>query len=378
MKCIVCKQELPEGSVYCLRCGRKQIHEKKPRQKGKRPNGTGSVYREGKTWTAEITRGYTHVDGKDHRLRKRKRGFPTKAAALEYCAMFSKIPEIETQTLEQLWAAWSTSDMTKLSDSKQEAYTIAHNKLLKTDIAFSRIDALRLEDLQKAMDSQCKTFYTARDFKNLLSKLYQRAMIDKQVSVNLSKALTMPDLEEDEPIPFSDIEQANIWKAYGAGDKMAGYILVMIYSGMMPGELLACRKENIDWANFQIIKSGKKTKTRKEVPLVFPDIIEPVLRDLCEYSDGPKLLTMNKDRFYKAYYQTIEAAGCRKLPPYSCRHTTATSLAKESIPAALMQKIMRHAKFQSTLRYIHHDTSDMRSAVNQVASGAKRPKTKAQ
>lgn len=66
------------------------------------------------------------------------------------------------------------------------------------------------------------------------------------------------------------------------------------------------------------------------------------------------------------YYATLERAGCRRLPPYSCRHTAATSLALENIPPSVIQKIMRHARFSTTEKYIHVDLEPMRQAINSL------------
>lgn len=362
MRCAKCGVDLPDDANFCLKCGKKLRREPR-KEKSKRPNGTGSVYREGKSWTAEITKGYTLSDGKMKRIRQRRRGFASRSAAMDWCHASSH-EEPGVQTLEKLWQAWSESDMTQLSSSKQTAYTIAHNKLLKTNIAFVPIAQLRTQDLQRAMDSQCATHYTARDFQSLLSKLYQRAMADQDVTINLARLLTLPELDDSEPVPFDDLEQVKIWQAYTDGSMVAGCVLLMIYTGMMPGELLACRKDMIDWDGFRIVGDGLKTRTRKQTPIVFPDIIEPVLRHLCEWNDGPKLVKLNRDNFYKQYHAMLRDAGCRDLPPYSCRHTTATALDREHLSPALIQRIMRHAKYTSTLRYIHQNTDDMRTGVN--------------
>lgn len=43
MQCVKCKKEIPEESVFCLYCGKKQSAE--PRKAMKRANGMGSVYK---------------------------------------------------------------------------------------------------------------------------------------------------------------------------------------------------------------------------------------------------------------------------------------------------------------------------------------------
>ena len=140
----------------------------------------------------------------------------------------------------------------------------------------------------------------------------------------------------------------------------------MIYTGMMPGELLGCQKDFIDWQGKQIRGAGKKTKERKETPIVLADVILPVLSDLCDHTAGEKLIKINKDNFYQVYYETLQRAGCRRLTPYSCRHTAATSLAMENIPPSVIQKVMRHAKFSTTEKYIHISIDPMLEAVNKL------------
>ena len=63
----------------------------------------------------------------------------------------------------------------------------------------------------------------------------------------------------------------------------------------------------------------------------------------------------------------------RKLPPYSCRHTTATALALGNIAPSVIQEVMRHTKFATTQRYIHPDTTSALAAVNQLASQTQAP-----
>ena len=75
---------------------------------------------------------------------------------------------------------------------------------------------------------------------------------------------------------------------------------------------------------------------------------------------------MQKDRFYAQYYDCLERNGCRRLPPYACRHTTATAPALGNIAPSVIQKVMRHAKFSTTQRYIHPATADMLEAVNAI------------
>ena len=368
MNCIKCKTELPEGANFCPICGKKQPSStvKKSRSRG---NGTGSVYKRGSSWEAAVVLGYKLVDGKAVPIRKTKRGFNTKKEAIEYIPLLKQEKPRTVPTIAALWQQWKAGPYTKLSVSKKCAYEIAFNKM--GDIHFAKIDSLTIADLQNVVNTKAPTYYPARDIKSVLSHLYQRAMADQFVNTNLSDFLVLPDLETKEKEAFNIEEISKLWKDYAAGNWFTGYILLMAYTGMMPGELLGARKEQINWHEKKIQGAGRKTKTRKETPIVLADVIIPVLSDLCAHSEGELLVTVGRDKFYETFHETLERTGCRPLKPYACRHTAATALALENIPPSVIQKIMRHAKFTTTQQYIHIDVEPMLEAVNQMAENRK-------
>ncbi len=367
--CIKCGADLPQGALYCPMCGKKQTAQTNPEKKRtgrSRPNGTGSVYRRGKTWECAIVLGYViQPDGKRKAIRPTKGGFKTKKEAMEYLPKLKEDRPRLTPTLYDLWERYQDSKKyTQLSASRKEKYAIAWRKLER--LWFTKIDLLTTFDLQDTVNDQASTFYTARDLKDLLSKLYQMALPDQYVKSNLAEYIELPELNAKKQEAFTAEEIAKLWTDYADGNWWTGYILLMIYTGMMPGELLGCQKEFIDWQGKQIRGAGKKTKERKETPIVLADVILPVLSDLCDHTAGEKLIKINKDNFYQAYYETLQRAGCRRLTPYSCRHTAATSLAMENIPPSVIQKVMRHAKFSTTEKYIHISIDPMLEAVNKL------------
>lgn len=299
------------------------------------------------------------------RNRSWKSGFKTKAEANEYLVTLEATRK-QIPTLADLWAQYQKTKLPKISDSKQGAYKIARNKL--EPIIGRRINDITLEELQTVVTENGKTYYPSKDMKNVLSHLYKLALPDGYVSVNLSDFIVLPELEENEAVPFNEEEVQAFWTAWAAGDKFVGYILLMIYTGMMPIELMTCKKDMIDWDACEIRGCGHKTKKRKEVPIVFPDFIQPVLQELCDLSTSRigKILCMNKDKFYKTYHKTLIDLNVRDLPPYSCRHTTGTDAARNNINAPVLQQLMRHAKITTTQRYIHMTSDDARQAVNQM------------
>lgn len=361
--CIKCSEKLPEGAVFCPICGKKQISQS--RITTKRGNGTGSVYKRGKSWEAAVVLGYKLEEGRVTPIRRTKSGFKTKKEAIEYLPTLRQEPSRNTPTLRDLWHRFSNSrQYEKLSDSRKEKYGIVWRKIERE--TFVHIDQLTVADLQKMVDNNAQSYYPARDLRDTLSKLYQLAIQDQFVTVNLAEYIELPELNTKERQIFSESDIAKLWEDYLGNNTFAGYILLMIYTGMMPSELFGLQKAQIDWEHRMICGAGRKTKVRKETPIVLADIILPVLERLCEQSKGDKVLHINKDRFYSEYYATLSRAGCKRLPPYSCRHTTASTLALENIPSSVLQKIMRHSRFSTTEGYIHIDIDPMLNAVNRL------------
>lgn len=364
MKCRKCHVEIPDESKFCLRCGAKQDVQRRAKSRG---NGQGSAIKRGSTWTAVWTIGhYVAEDGKSRQVRKWKGGFKTKRDALNFAA--NPTPDAKkAPTLRNYWNGWERAELETLSKSKQTAFKIAWRKL--SALADVEMDKLTIDALQGCIDEKAETYYPAKDMKTILSHLFKRAVAEGNARTNLADFIRLPLLDEKEMQPFTEDELKKLWASYGDGDRILGFVLLMVYSGMMPGELLAMKADMIDWENHEIKGCGLKTKKRKETPIVFPDMIAPVLSDLVEGSKSKTgyVIGMNKDNFYKEYHAALQRAGVRDLPPYSCRHTTATALALGNIAPSVIQEVMRHTKFSTTQRYIHPDTKSAHDAVNTLS-----------
>lgn len=363
MDCRKCGKDIPDGSAYCLYCGVKQAITRTPRTRG---NGQGCAYQRGSTWTAIWTeRTYLDAEGKMHQKRRTKGGFKTRTAALK-CAAHPPRETDPAPTLREYWHTWSQGQMREVGKSKQIAYKIAWDKL--ADIADRRIDELTIARLQRTIDEQADTYYPAKDMKVLLSHLYQLAMAEGKAQRNLTEFLRLPKLEEKKMEAFTEMEIRRLWDSYGDGNSFLGYVLLMIYTGMMPGELFRLEPKMISWSTREIIGCGMKTKKRMETPMVFPSFLVPVLADLVDRTSDRtgRVVAMHPDTFRKEYALALHRANVRPLPPYSCRHTTATALALGNVSPLVIKEIMRHTRIATTQRYVHPDMSAALKAVEDM------------
>lgn len=378
MICPKCKAKTPEESVFCCQCGSKLTAQKKSRSKS-RGNGSGTAFKRGSTWTAQVVIGWRDPPPLDLNnpeskkplipIKLTKGGFKTKSEALAYCPTLKAggvlRPDI-APTLQFYWDNYEKNEFKALSASKQTAYKIAWNKLSKLHSA--AIDQLTVADLRGAVAAQCSTYYTAKDCRTVLTNLFRLAAADGYANKDLPSFIQLPKQTETEREAFSDVEQAALWKLYESGDLRAAVPLLMIYTGLMPGEALDLTVDMIHLEDRQIVGAGKKTNVRKKTPVMIANNIIPVLEDLIANArPSGRLFGTSEDKWRESYYAALEAAGCRRLSPYSCRHTTATALAiTEGIAPQTIRKVMRWSTSRMLDRYAHPDRSDVLTAVDQI------------
>jgi len=250
-------------------------------------------------WTARVLK-YWYVDdnGKYRPKFIYKTGFATKTEAIKHIPILESNIHLKNKekkkvpTLTDLWRLYEKASLPRLSKDKQVAYKGAKKKL--ENIFHTPINLLTIEDLQDAIDSKASTYYPAKDMKTVVSHLYNLAVPEGHVNVNLSEYVKLPELIEKEARKFSKEEQTALWTLYENNDKFVRYILLMIYTGMMPGELQTIKKVNVDLKT-QTINYGLKTNKRKKTPMIIPDEIIPVITDILS-DDGDKLIHINKDK----------------------------------------------------------------------------------
>ena len=126
MKCIKCSADIPDGSVYCYLCGKKQIVAEKKRSVKLRGNGQGTAYKRGNTWTACVTLGWIMPEDLSKPkipVRKTKGGFKTKKDAIDYCpTLRTKGNEGKRMTMQEVWNAWSDMYAPRIVKSTMDCY----------------------------------------------------------------------------------------------------------------------------------------------------------------------------------------------------------------------------------------------------------------
>ena len=339
---------------------------RKPRT---RANGLGSVYwdERSKRWIAQFPiRKHTSEDRKVWFSYKRQ-SFKKRTDALKAVQQLGEQANLRPDFTVSYYYNSMTSRIESLSKDKRSAYRTAYERI--ASIHDVPVKDLTLPQLQEIVDTQVSTYYPAHDIRTLLNGIYKAAVADdKDINPGLPGLISLPPLEEKEVEPFTEEEQLKLWYSYEEGNYDAAAPLIMIYTGMMTGELRKLTKDMIDLDAREIVKAGLKTRERKKRAVLIPDDIVPVLEDLIENTETDRLYPMNEDGFYKMYYKALKTAGIdRKLTPYSCRHTTATVLAVHAnVAPQVLQRVMRWKSTKMADRYVSPSAEDARKAVNKI------------
>lgn len=366
-----CQKAINPDFKYCSYCGADQTRKRRTR----RANGEGCIYTlpNGK-YKLDCVIGYD-VDDTGKLIPQRVTGtFPTRKAALEALPLLKERKRAQlaqpTQSRKYqmltLAAAWDIFESSRayeaLSRSQKEKLQIARRRV--EPLAARRMVDLLLDDMQDLIDTTVSTYYPAKDMRTVFSHCYKIAIKRDIVPYNKASYLELPMLHEEARQPFTHDDLSAFLRDWQCGHHFTGYILIMCYAGLRPGELMAQQIENIH-LDEQYMIGGIKTAagTNRTIPL--PDVLMPVMEYLVK-NRKRKLLEMNKDTFYQRYWETIERLAVSHLSPYSCRHTYMTELARAGVQPGIITAAGGHTDYQTTLRYTHIPISDMVAAANKI------------
>ena len=368
-KCIKCKKEIPDGSLFCLHCGKKQTSTEGRKTK-KRANGTGTVYkvkeRRRKPWAAAacgIFLGYYATQAEaEAALPKDKRDITT-----EY-----------NSSLEAVYEMWKKSHFNDLSVSSIEGYENAWKHLLPCHK--KKMRDIRTDDFQRVINSlveKGRSRSSCEKISILANKLSIYAMERDIIHKNYAQFIKLPKETKKEQEIFSDEEIDILFKHQWK--QTAQIILTFIYSGMRIEELFSIETVNVHLEERYMI-GGEKTEAGKNriIPInekIYPFIeswYNPDNKYLLSNSKGGKKNARNFRE--REFYPFLEEVGIlskddkeRRLTPHNARHTFSSKMVKAGARPELLQKIIGHANYETTIdTYTHFTQEDIKELTSQV------------
>lgn len=365
MNCIKCKKDLPDGSVFCPWCGRKQVMQR-PRKR--RTSGSGSISKlSGKRANPYLARLNGVTVGTYPTVRDAERALSRLVDA--------DVTDKYNWTLKQVYEAWKPEHAAVLEARAQTkgtgttgmtSYETAYNGIPQLhDRVFRNI---RKGELQKVLNDMRETLSVSSTEKTrqLFGQLYRWAMAEHIVTTNLAESLTIKP-ETKVPVVFTADEIKKITKSDLPAAKIA---VILMATGVRIGELFSVRLEDCHDAYFI---GGSKTAAgvNRLVP-VAPAGLE-AYRELRSKSRGPLLIdgySGNKEvsNFRsRDYYPMLESLGIPKKSPHKLRHYYATAAVKAGVRPELLKEMIGHASYSTTIDiYTHQSEKDLLRAAKKI------------
>lgn len=361
----------------------------KPRKKKRRmrlPNGLGSVHKIGgdkerrKPWRARVP---SHVEidpikGKATQKYITIGYFETEADAIEALMDYRKSPytlEASTATFANVFELWKAKKYQEISKAAQIGYNSAYKN--SEPLHNMKIRDIRSTDLEAIMQSLESGYQVQTRLKTFWGQLFRYAMEHDLIQKNYAEFVTTKDkAPETTRTAISPEDREKIWQAIDQGDHDAELVMIYIYTGMRPSELLEVRKENVD-LEARILIGGKKTEAGKNRHIPLHRCIMPFIERLMK-TDG-ELLVMRYDsgkpqaithrRFLQYNWDPLmERLGMPQYTPHYTRHTCATMMREANIPEDIRKLILGHKSQDITDRYTHYTDVMLLSGIDSLPS----------
>lgn len=367
MNCIKCKIELPDGAKFCPMCGKKQQPE--PRKRRKRANGTGTIYKlagnRAKPWVAKRDDIYIGTYRTYHDAQK----------DLERLTD-TDITDRFNMTFAQIYALWKIEHDRELTEKGIRGYVTAYNR--SAALHERKFRSLRASDFQGVvitMENDGLAKSSCEKAVQLFSQLCKWAMREGICNVNYAKFVTITATQKSKRKPFTDAQVGRIQESKHFAAKIA---CILLGSGCRPNELFKVPLENCH-DNYFI--SGSKTEAGREriIPVTaiaqaaYADLLaiarERGCRRLIDAYEGNRTATNYAKRDWKALMAELEIEG---MTPYNCRHTFATSAVRAGVKPELLQAMLGHASYSTTIdHYTHLELADVLDEAGKITVGNK-------
>lgn len=340
----------------------------------KLPNGYGSVYKlSGKRrnpYRAMITKGYVKTKKGIKNDRITIGYYPTKGEALDALVAYHDHPydiKVDSITFAGVYERWSEDHFKTLTNkSSHRSYIAAfkHSEPLH-QMRFKDIRPNHLEGT--IADATCGNATKSR-MKSLYNLMYRYALKYDIAEKNYASLCNSVKVKTEKiKVPFSCDEVKKLWESI---DKIpfVNIVLVGIYSGFRPTELVLIKNENI-YLEEGFIIGGMKTEagTNRKVP------IHPDIKHLIEECYNPKneFLFMDYNMFekgiaplsydkYRNRFKKIMSALDMNHNPHETRHTFVTQAKKCEMNDYMLKLIVGHETRDVTDKvYTHWEIDDL-------------------
>lgn len=360
------------------------------------PNGYGSVIKlSGKRrcpYAVRVTVGtqqYTDKNGKiAYRLKYKYIGYYSDrkqafARLAEYNASKTENSEIVNNLVAQHsknkiiptfssvyedWYKRKENSNRNYSDSALKQYRTSFRRL--KDIWDIPVNLIDYDIIQPILDKyKDKSKSTLTEIRTVLTGVLDHAILRKLITENYARLCDYNYTQSEEKLhyPYSKSEIKLLWEH--KDDFLAKLILITIYTGMRPSELLLIENANIHINECGMIGGIKSAAGKNRfIPIhqkiihIIQELISPESSYLVSI-DGKKVSYSTFRNMYSEYCKSLNL----KHTPHDGRHTCSTALEEIGVPLLLRQRILGHSSKNVTEQvYTTVDRKRLVEAINKL------------
>lgn len=301
--------------------------------------------------------------------------FESEIEAINALMEYRKNPftlEASSATFTDVFDAWKEKRYPQLSNSAKTAYNSAYKN--SAALHEMRMRDIRTIHLEHIMDTIEGGYSVQSRLKVFWGLIFTYALERDFVSKNYAAFIKTRDREpETTRTEISAEHREVLWREALAGDHAAQMVIIYIYTGVRPSELLAIKKADVD-LEARIMIGGLKTDAGKDRRIPIHRSIIPFLEHLIA-TEGETLVTWTtaagkaKKYSYNRYAEKIwkplmDRLGIAECTPHCTRHTCATMLREAKVEEDIRKAILGHARRDITDRYTHLSDSMLLEAID--------------
>lgn len=281
----------------------------------------------------------------------------------------------ETPTFAEMYDKWKKyrkSLPDKIANNTWRNYEIAFNHL--SDLHHKKFNALRTDEVQECINKwTCKSNSTVSNIRTVLNNMYKYALMNNYIEKDLSRFFVYSWVEPAEQIHsrYTTEEIAILWANLYVINNV-DLILITIYTGLRPTELLEITTDNVHIEE-QYMIGGIKTEAGIDRIIPIADKILPLIKN--RYDPNRRFLVNNKygnhytyGSYVSANFNTVMNRLQMQHLPHDGRHTFASMMddigANEVCTKLIMGHSMRNDVTKSV--YTHKSIDQLIAEVNKL------------
>lgn len=336
----------------------------------RKPNGYGSI----KKLSGNRRRPFVFVVSMDG-SQKPIEYFATQVEAEIFQADYNKLhfhrslPSHQV-TLAELYYRWLPAHTTNTNPSQSSLESYSNSFKHLQALHYEPIQNLKYADYQKILDSMRKrglSYSSLKKVRSLISLLEKYAVKIELINKCYAPLLSIGKNKAVRPHhPFSRQKINRLW--VHCDDSGVDTVLILLYTGMRVGEMLALQKTDVNIRQRFIRITKSKTVSGIRVIPIHPRILPLIIARMD--SPGTTLLSdtngnpYDYSRYCIIWREVMHSINADGHTTHDCRHTVATLLDNAGANETAKRRILGHTGGDVTERvYTHKNIRQLRKCI---------------